>query len=232
MIVNRANGLIFVHAWKTGGTSVAAALRDAHVGDDRSGSARLQRFGHVSLRHRPMRVRLGKHAHAVDIRRAHPGLFDRSYSFGFVRNPWDWLVSWYLFVTEVDTSPDHGGPWRHHLADTISAMSFEDFVSWVADDGLCQAQARRNSSFRDVRPFAQLDWYSDLNGNCIVDRIGRYEELEPNFAAICEQAGIDAALPRRNVNEHAHYREYYDEATRRTVASYFARDIERFDYEF
>ena len=200
MIINRTKGVVFVHAWKTGGTSVSAALQDANLEDDFAQSYRLRKFGHVSLRNRPVRVRLGKHAYAHDIRRVYPREFERWYSFGFVRNPWDWLVSWYLFVTNVHTSPDHGQPWRHHMADTVSGMSFEEFIEWVADHGLCEAGARKNSSFRDITPFAQFDWYSDLSGNCIVDRIGRYEDLGATFAAICEHLDIEATLPQRNVN--------------------------------
>jgi hypothetical protein len=72
----------------------------------------------------------------------------------------------------------------------------------------------------------------DENGKELVDFVGRYENMEEDFASVCRKIGIDIALPHVNRSEHAHYRDYYTAETKAIVSRLFARDIERFHYTF
>jgi hypothetical protein len=180
---------------------------------------------------------LGKHAFAHDVsRHLQPARFRAYYSFGFVRNPWDWLVSWFHFVKDTTVSPDTGHPWRHHLHSVVGDMDFDEFVRWVVDnDGLTRAHARRQSSFRHKRPFLQLDWFSDLRGDVIVNRIGRFENLAEDFASIATEIGLPRVdLPHINATTscRADYRQYYSAKDAESVGRYFAADIEAFGYAF
>jgi hypothetical protein len=239
VLINDQPPFVFIHAWRTGGTSIERALAEA------SGSAR--RSSSVSLRGKLRFLTdlaglthgrfLGKHAFAHDVsRHLPPGRFGDYYSFGFVRNPWDWLVSWFHFVQDTTVSPDTGRPWRHHLHRFVGDMDFDEFVRWVVDiDGLTRAHARLQSSFRHKRPFLQLDWFSDLRGEVIVTRVGRFETLAEDFASIAGELGLPGIeLPHINAAKPhlADYRRYYSPEDAERVGRYFGADIQAFGYEF
>src|SRR5690606_6950580 len=107
MIVSRRHGIVFIHIWKTGGTSIATALEN-HLSLRASVGEMLRR--RIAARWNVLfrRPVLGKHAYAVDISQRLGAAYEQYFSFAFVRNPWDWLVSWYTFVRRSSASPDTG----------------------------------------------------------------------------------------------------------------------------
>lgn len=234
MIVSTDHQCVFVHVWKTGGTSIAIALRKEFGIRPPGGFKLAARRANFALRRSLGLPVLGKHAYALDIRNHLGRDYDLSFSFGFVRNPWDWLVSWFHFVSETRMSPDTGKPWRHHQYDEIAGMSFLDFVAWVVEDGgLERSFARKHSSFAGRRPFLQRDWLSDLEGNLIVDFVGHFETLEEDIQLVSERLGcLGLELPHLNRSDHRSYRTYYSPEARLAVADYFQEDIQTFGYSF
>jgi len=233
MIIDFDRKLVFVHPWKTGGTSVARALgceRSTPSSPLGRAVSALSRLGTRALG-RPV---LGKHASAVDIRQViGGGRFDEMYSFGFVRNPWDWLVSWYTFVRETRVSPDTGRAWTHHLLPEIAHLDFPQFVRWVERGGLTRAGGRRRSSFAKATRVLQLDWFCDHDGKVIVDFIGRFETLSDDFAKACGAIGLEGySLPHVNRSHHQDYRSYYTDETRDAIGAHFELDIQTFGYRF
>ena len=113
-------------------------------------------------------------------------------------------------------------------------MDFTAFVHWVTDEhGLNQAVARKQSAFNNKTPFLQKDWFCDLDGNQLVDFMGKFEHLQADFNTACQQAGLpEYTLPLLNRGPGADYREQYTEETAAKVGTYFAGDIEAFDYTF
>lgn len=127
-------------------------------------------------------------------------------TFAFVRNPWDRIVSLY-----------------HYHKQKIPGIYPEaqaEFEQWVKAGGSGTAQ-RLMSEF-----------VSDKDGNVIVDRIGRFENLEEDFRVICKELGIACNLPHYNKTERKSYRDYYNDETRKIVSSWVQKDAEMFDYEF
>ena len=216
--------VIFIHTPKTGGTSILTALR---------GSGMELAFDDVGLWDRlrehprgagvvralkmiyPVNVIASfaeKHLPAAVLRELVPAeVWERSFKFAFVRNPWDLVVSTFFYIRANEAwfeshEPDYA---------RVACGGFQDFVRFypmIAGD--------------------TLSMIADEAGEVIVDFVGRYERLEDDFAAVCRRLGISAELPHLNRSEHESYREYYDAATRSIVERHFARDIERFGYSF
>lgn len=137
--------------------------------------------------------------------------FANYFKFGFVRNPWDRVVSLY---------------YRTEGIQKFKEMSFEEFVDWI-----------QNSSDTCKHPSThkyQIDWFKDSDGEIALDFIGKFENLEQDFNFVCQKIGIDAKLPHKNKNsqKRKHYREYYNDKTKDIIAKKFDLDIEYFGYEF
>lgn len=136
--------------------------------------------------------------------------FDAYFKFGFVRNPWDRIVSLYE---------------RRQGVELRDKMSFDEFVEWCS-----------YSSSTCVHPSPhryQLDWFVDSRGEVIVDFIGRFERLRQDWSFVAEKLGIRESIPHKNQNPHKrHYTEYYTKKTRDIVAKRFAVDVEYFNYRF
>lgn len=225
MPVSRSGGWIFVHIPKTAGTSVLQTLGASGV--DFDGIGLWDIFLHHPLnaelvdRYRKT-FRVGTLARApqqhlpAQVLRELTGLalWERSFKFAFVRNPWDLLVSGYHYQTQT--------------LDETQRMLNPDVY----------AVLERCRDFSDVVRYYpmiradQMSFLTDESGSVIVDFIGRYESIEKDFAHVCERIGIDVPLPHENRSEHASYRQYYTPETREIVARHFARDIERFGYTF
>ena len=205
MLISRSRKLLFIHIQKTGGTSVAAALRAA-IPD---ATDIFWTHDHA----RWARERLGEE-------------YDELFKFGFVRNPWERLVSWYTMITTA--GPQHLATHKNALWDHVFSQSatFEEFIlrcTETIDDGL----GRRSFVYN------QLDYLTDDDSNLIVDFVGRYEHLERDVQRLTDLQGLGPiALPRLNTSPHEHYSEYYTPLTRDIVAERFARDIAAFGYTF
>jgi len=67
----------------------------------------------------------------------------------------------------------------------------------------------------------------------LADRIGRVEDMQSSYDAICERIGIPAAsLGQVNSSRRGSYRDYYDQALIDGVADLYRRDLEMFGYGF
>jgi chondroitin 4-sulfotransferase 11 len=160
--------------------------------------------------------------------RLYPGL----YTFAFVRNPWDRLLSCYRdkIQGEVEgyTRISQSGVARCLARfDAFSAtMSFEEFVHAVA----LIPDADADEHFRSQHKYLTNVW-----GEIAVDFVGRYENLESAFRHVAKRIGLPSgtSLPRLQANPQlVSYADYYTVATRNIVATRYAQDIALFSYHF
>ena len=74
---------------------------------------------------------------------------------------------------------------------------------------------------------------TDVQGSMAMDYVGRYEALQDSMDEICKRLQIEPVLlKKRNVSEHKHYREYYDDELKSAVESFYKEDLKRFSYSF
>jgi hypothetical protein len=115
MLISDRHRFIFIHVYKTGGTSIRSALKP-----------------YRDLPSLPTRVlaRLGLcphpgHASAREVRSRYPDRWRDYYTFAFVRNPWAWQVSLYAFMRQEKNHP------QGDLARSFD--SFRSYLEWRVD---------------------------------------------------------------------------------------------------
>jgi hypothetical protein len=210
MLLSYPSGFIFIHIEKAAGSSIQNALR-AYVPSKTKSHLRrrLSLLGSLNRLGGLYRVvEFPEHVMAVQVKRClPPTLYDSMFKFAFVRNPWDRLVSRYAHLLRSKDRQRH---------DTISRMTFEEFLDW---------ETQRGSA-------SQHPYVTDNQGAQIVDFIGYYERLNEDFARVCSRLKVQVELPHANVSAHRDYRTYYTPETKELVAKKFQRDIELFGYNF
>jgi hypothetical protein len=202
-VILREDHLIFVHIQKTGGTAINFAL---------------------GVEDNPPE----KHRTAAELKLLYGSdVWEKTFKFAFVRNPWDRLVSWWSMIDGQRENFKRTGAanlfFRYILE---NATSFEEFLVNCQDaisdhDGL-------KSIFRN-----QIDYLVDDSGKVMVDFIGRFENLSEDFATITQKIyGYPKTLSVMNTSVHHHYRDYYNDQTRILVETAYQRDLEVFGYQF
>ena len=136
--------------------------------------------------------------------------FESYFKFGFVRNPWDRVVSLYE---------------RREALELKAQMTFDQFADWI--------QYSSSTCIHSSPHRYQLDWFVDPNGKMLADFIGRFERLQEDWAFVAKKLGLSETLPHARANPRTrHYSEYYTPRTRRLIEEKFKVDIETFGYQF
>lgn len=162
-------------------------------------------------------------------------IFDNYFKFSFVRNPWARLVS------EFNYRKSHG--------DLAYQGSFSDFVLTQFPTAEADDFVLAKDYYRHVIP--QTQFLYNAQGECKVDFIGKFENLQQDFNFVCDNLklgriqlehknktqvqGFKSRLKnilRINKNQTKHYTQYYDEATFEFVSQYYKNDIDNFKYTF
>jgi hypothetical protein len=211
MLISYRHKFIFIHTYKVAGTSVTNALKPYafHNPFERLLYIFQRRYGLSFNGLLPSRYRaFAPHTKAAELRsQLPPDVYDKFFKFAFVRNPWDWQVSLYVYMKEKSSHKQH---------DLIAKMSFDEYVKW------------RLTQDRNL----QKDFVVDREGEKIVDFIGRYEKLSEDFQYICNILGFNASLPHVNKSTHKDYREYYNEETKSLIEEGYKEDIDFFGFSF
>ncbi|MBK1725619.1 sulfotransferase family 2 domain-containing protein [Halorhodospira neutriphila] len=218
MLISYSRQFLFVHIAKTGGTSVRAALRRYRWGGWYTLPLWLAAQADQLTRPRhKLGLRFPRHAKAVAAQEMLPApVFQGLFKFTVVRNPWDLQVS----------------SWHHIRREKPEVLrgvdTFADFLRLKFDP------ERPYDYMLDISAERQHEYLVGLDGEVIVDYIGRYERLQADFSAICRRIGIpEPALPhRRRAADRTDYRRYYTDPLIEQVAEHYRRDIELLGYTF
>ena len=209
MIISHSKKFIFIHNYKVAGTSIRQVL---------------SKYGNLTFLKSSLWDKLMQltfqypwvfasdfptHVRAKEIRNKIPlKLYDSYFKFGFVRDPWDWQVSLYHYTLVKKD---------HHQYQLVSEMKdFKEYIHWRVNN--------------DVH--LQKEFFYDEDGNCIVDFIGRLENLETDFESILGKIDASEELPHVNKRkERYHYLTFYDQESIDLVNNAFSEDILTFGYK-
>ncbi len=222
---------LFIHIPKCGGTTVEKYFYHYAGGYDP---------------HKTRRLPVMRHGGLTQILNMYPGYF----SFTFVRNPYDRLVSYYLHGIKIQEQYDY-----------VSYRNFQECIELVSEllnndsfpakpgakFGPLQVE-RRLLNYEAYHGLPQKDFLLDYNPDVYfgvprVDKkpcsfIGRLENFSEDFAQV--QRILDLPRPRiphirwesRSLKQYRHYSTYYDRDTRRQVEELYAEDLEILGYEY
>ena len=207
MIISHQHRFIFAAVPKTGTHSVRQALREHMSEGD------LEQVGLFANKRLPFpELAAMQHGH-LSLRQVRPhlgeALFARYFKFAFVRNPFDRFVSYCAFRTRTGGAfeRDPRGVMQHFLFldPPVGHILFEPQYLLLADE----------------------------DGSLLTDMVGRVEEMQASYDAICARIGIPSrTLERVNSSSRGDYRQYYTPLLIEGVATRYARDLELFGYGF
>ena len=132
------------------------------------------------------------------------------FSFAFVRNPFDLIVSLYFYIRQSKS---------HKYHSIVMSQSFFEFVPW----------------YLETNPEKQMDFISDpKTGQVIVNFIGYFESLESDLIRLQEIIGVKMTAPHKNRSKKRNksYQEYYDNKTQVLVHDYFLEDLVALNYSY
>jgi len=170
----------------------------------------------------------------------------------FVRNPWDWLVSYYSYYKKTDIrkvgvlidgqyifGDDAINKIGVQVAEkrNLRNRSFSDFLSIIEDESeIYDKEKNLNQIDHPYQP--QYKYLVNEEDQIIVDFIGKYENIQSDWTLLCEYLQLNKqqfrtlSLPHHNKSNHDDYRTYYDDNDAERVCNIYKKDIELFDYSF
>lgn len=198
---------IFIHVPKTAGVSMTSALVEHVVPYENDLGLRNSIIDRSYETLGQYQGILFWHITMADLRAYYGDAeIDSYYSFAFIRNPWEWLVSMYAFIR---------GHRAHPESMICGHMSFKQFLRYFAAKKVTQRS------------------FLAAGGRPSTSRIFRFEDMHQALDEIAAATGLRFdAFPVENRSTHAAYWEYYDREDVELVRRAFAEDISLGGYAF
>jgi hypothetical protein len=206
-MISDALNCIFVHIPKTGGSSISDVLWPGKR------SERDLWMGFIAPLRNKYQTGGLQHLLARQIREEVGATrFNSCFRFTFVRNPWDKAVSQYTYMRT-----------RSDLRTFIGMQEDDSFSRYLA-----LIQERQH-----VQWMPQTDFLYDIEGNLLVDFIGRFERFAEDAQAVFARLGVQCDyLPHSLRSSRSQYLDYYDEQARKVITRLYGSDIDAFEYSF
>lgn len=175
--------ILFVHIPRTGGTIIEKSISN--------------NFQESYLKE--------KHFESYDYKWAHQEYWDTCFKFGFVRNPYDWIVSF-----------------SHRYQ-----INVETFVSYLERNPMIYAHCHNGPRWGQKLPFSNI-----LDG---VDFVGKFENLKEDYKYLQNKFDLPPLLEEKvkvTENRKKDFKWYYDEQLFDRVTKIFKKDLKKYEYKF
>lgn len=187
---------VFVHIPKTAGTSIEKCIRDIN---DKTQV-------------------IGGHSTADSLLKYKRDDFCNYFTFTIVRNPWDRLLSAYLYMQKMGTCDILGNK------EIKEHKTFESFVMNYCNE----------KSINDNMHLKPQYIFVCIDNKIAVDYWGKYENLHIEWEFLCKKFKTKIHLPWLNKtnDEYNSYKKLYTKQMIDKVQILYKKDIELFNYSF
>jgi hypothetical protein len=207
---------IFIDICKNAGTSISASFVDQFpniIFEGKHHSIKnYTAIGHID-------------SNKVTCSALNPDIINDYFLFSVIRNPWDRMVSLYLWGVNRNEKDSR------ELEIWWRGYSFEKFIKQVSEN--------KHNEYNGHRYKTQLEWVSDHDSNILVDFFMMYENLDKDFSELLSKLNLPQfSLLKHNTaysksgQTRKHYSHYYNNLTAEIVSRKYAEDIKYFNYQF
>lgn len=229
-MISEEQKLIFIHINKTAGSSIEIAFNQQQPDKQ-----------HQTLR-----------CYAKDRK------IKEYFTFTFVRNPWDRIVSWYLWLHRQNFWYDGMPTFDGMTSIPEKGVNFGGHPSvqekwYLALKGGFKPFLKKIKSTKDIKQYlgkssnlsldnyykgrwvaSQREWIRNNSGKINIDFIGRFENLQNDFDELCDKLGKDRRplMEAKKLNKRPHYSKFYDDESIEIIKRLYKDDIKHFDYKY
>ena len=205
-MISNSPKFIFIHIYKTAGSSIRSSLSPWAKQLSREklliNLLASKALNRIIFKDEQI---LWKHAGASEYKQFLGKKYNDFFTFSFVRNPFDWQVSLYEYIRKSR---------GHHLHNFACQVNFKSYLK----------------SFVSETIKTQSEFLTDHSGKLIVNRIGKYENLNHDFSSITKELGLSVTLPHLNRTIRSKCKDYYDDESVDIVLRNFKKDFDLFNY--
>jgi len=176
--------------------------------------------------------------------------WNRLYKIAWVRNPWERATSLWKFTYLARTnSINHKSKYKNILEvekNIIEGCSFIDnFKFWLFNYDIKIPPVFCKDYPYNRNPLKSLTYISDLDGNLLVDFIGRFEHIDKDIDKLNKKFNHNYKIPKSDNSDRklfaktflkrgfgTDYQDFYDDESREYIADVCKWEIKKFNYKF
>tara|TARA_B100000131_G_C18084517_1_gene599550 strand:- start:205 stop:882 length:678 start_codon:yes stop_codon:yes gene_type:complete len=175
--------------------------------------------------------------------------FNNYFKFAFVRNPWDWVLSWFYFkktnIWHNEPGPDFS-TWIENIGNIYKSRDNRYWYPGVEYAYSPNKKEFLSCGWRTCRAKigypcvclmtnCQSDFICNKNREIGVDFVGRFESLQEDWSYVVKKTS--GLRPKEKLGifvktNHKHYREEYTDKAAEVVSNLYSEDINTFEYKF
>lgn len=203
-----SNKFLFVHINKSGGGTITNNMKN-------NGETKITGMHRILYD----MLNIAKTKHNLDI--------NNIFTFTMVRNPFDRMLSMYLYYKKHNSREFFSG--KHHIDN-----DFNKWIEYIYSDEFDRTRKHGGANVFKHCFCNQLNWLKDPQGKLMnINKILKYEnnEYEHLYSNILELSKYDSSTIV-HPTKHEHYSKYYTQKSIDLVSKYYQEDLDYFDYKF